>query len=214
MQLCVWQASGDALVPLVSKPSPSFVSWVLKKQHSVVLGFIHEISWRTFFFQLLGFSCPANYVHSCKQIQSCLKPEKNSGNNLCLSLSVSLCLSVCVQVCINQSNWESFQGRWSAMANLLGYLLFHHTLGAWSWACVCMVNGFFHRPQSLLIISPISETQFVTKILMHATINEPLSSPHLFVFFEFSSLLEFTTQLLLHMCSMAGKTLDFTKFCL
>lgn len=100
------------------------------------------------------------------------------------------------------------------MANLLGYLLFHHTLGAWSRACVCMVNGFFHPPQSLLIISPISESQFVTKILMHATIDEPLSPPHLFVFFEFSSLLEFTTQLLLHMCSMAGKTLYFTKFCL
>jgi hypothetical protein len=100
------------------------------------------------------------------------------------------------------------------MANLLGYLLFHHTLGAWSRACVCMVNGFFHPPQSLLTIFPISETQFVAKILMHATVDEPLFPPHLFVFFEFSSLLEFTAQLLLHMCSMAGKTLDFTKFCL
>ncbi len=159
----------------------------------------------------MGFSCPANYVHSCKQIQSCLKPLKSSGNNLSLSISLSLS----GQVCINQSNWESFQGRWSAMANLLGYLLFHHTLGAWSRACVCMVNGFFHPPpQFLLIIPPISETPFVTKILMHATIDEPLSPPHLFVFFEFYALLEFTTQLLLHMCSMAGKTLYFTKFCL
>lgn len=208
MQLCVWQASGDAIVPLVSKPSPSFASWVLKKQHFVVLGFIHEMSWRSFFF----FSLWDFFV---LQIMFTVASKFNHVWNHKRTLAIiSLSLSLCGQVCINQSNWESFQGRWSAMANLLGYLLFHHTLGAWSRACVCMVNGFFHPPQSLLTISPISETQFVAKILMHATVDEPLSPPHLFVFFEFSSLLEFTAQLLLHMCSMAGKTLDFTKFCL
>lgn len=44
-----------------------------------------------------------------------------------------------VQVCIDHSNWEPFQGRWSAMAHLLGPLLFHHPVGVGCWACVCMV---------------------------------------------------------------------------
>lgn len=44
-----------------------------------------------------------------------------------------------VQVCIDHSNWEPFQGRWSAMAHLLGPLLFHHPVGVGCWACFCMV---------------------------------------------------------------------------
>jgi hypothetical protein len=45
------------------------------------------------------------------------------------------CVSVffCWQICIDPSNKESFQGRWAAMASLLGLVFFHNPI----WGSYC-----------------------------------------------------------------------------